>query len=163
MQYICTTSHHPGTFAAASSSSVSTPCRDGARQACMAAWYRTLQGKPPDRAVKYLQVIQLSTSEVDCSPFPAQIPCPDSARDLALHPEAFDMHIQQHGSESRTTLGLKLSTMWSLSSVNANYRASAQRIRFRVDISLSTCRSIYRSVRGDARMGYKPAWWIATV
>ena len=65
--------------------------------------------------VKYLQVIRLS-SEVDGSHLSAAIPSPDSTRDLALHPEAFDMHVQQqYGIDTRTTLGLKLSTMWSLS------------------------------------------------
>jgi hypothetical protein len=89
---------------------VSTVCRDGARQACMTAKYPSV-AREATRPVKSIQVIRLSTSEVCCIAITVD-PYPGSTRDLALHPEAFGVH-NQCGCQSRSTLGLRLSTMWS--------------------------------------------------
>jgi hypothetical protein len=121
MEHIRTTSHHPGPSAAASSSPVSTICRYGAPQACMAAICLNLD---KGRILSYVSQRQ-SHVRTRCE-FSHCIPKPPASMFIV-----------------GVRTGPLVRARGSLSSVNRGIQP--QRLDFRVLISLSTCRSIYRS------------------
>jgi hypothetical protein len=121
MEHIRTTSHHPGPSAAASSSPVSTIWRYGAPQAYMAAICLNLD---KGRILSYVSQ-RRSHVRTRCE-FSHCIPKPPAS--------TFIVGVRT---------GPLVRARGSLSSVNRGFQP--QRLDFRVLISLSTCRSIYRS------------------